>query len=84
MSVLHIISSIEASARLQFVSSDDTILLCDDGCFAHRQMGAHNAAVMMLQACAEGRGIQPNDEIQLISDADWVKLTISAKTSITW
>ncbi|MCG7539984.1 hypothetical protein EXT48_06620 [Pseudoalteromonas sp. CO348] len=84
MSTLHIISSIEACDQLQFVSHHDTILLCNDGCFGQTRISAGDANVVMLQTCACARGIVPEAGVELISDKDWVELTITMNNSITW
>ncbi|WP_440055973.1 DsrH/TusB family sulfur metabolism protein [Pseudoalteromonas sp. T1lg65] len=87
MTVLHIVNSKEAVSRIKHVSNDDTILLCDDGCFFQlllTEKYPQQISIVMLETCAMARGVTALPGITLLSDQHWVDLTISSKNSITW
>ncbi|PCK32285.1 DsrH/TusB family sulfur metabolism protein [Pseudoalteromonas piscicida] len=84
MSTLHIISSLAACDQIQFIAPSDTVLLCNEGCFGQQHFRDCAADVVMLQTCADARGMQPASGVKLISDSQWVELTITMNNSITW
>ncbi|WP_419148236.1 DsrH/TusB family sulfur metabolism protein [Pseudoalteromonas 'SMAR'] len=84
MSTLHIISSTAAAQALQYCAKDDVIVLCDDGCFTEQIIGQQPAKIVMLETCAQARGLDSQTALELIDDSQWVELSCHCNNVITW
>lgn len=87
MATLHLLASPDATEScVAAASSEDSLLLLGDGVFALATLAQHtsDAAVGVLQADAESRGITVPAWVEPLSYADFVAWVVACQRSVTW
>ncbi|MCF2909153.1 hypothetical protein L1285_12560 [Pseudoalteromonas sp. DL2-H2.2] len=67
------------------LAEQDVLLLTRDACYdqaAWRKLSANRTC--MLSVCAQARGISAQDNIEPLSDQQWVLLVEQCHKTITW
>jgi len=84
--ILHIILSAEARIPGQLknmINESDGILLAGDGAYLANTIGEFKNPLYIREKDAMDRGIS-NTRLSLISDNEWVKLTLQYDKTLSW
>lgn len=86
MATLHQLFSADpgTAARVSALSdNEDSLLLLGDGCYL---IGALNSdrPLYALQHDLQERGLTPPADVRVISDDEWVQLTLTTDKQISW
>ncbi|MFC3032114.1 DsrH/TusB family sulfur metabolism protein [Pseudoalteromonas fenneropenaei] len=86
MATLHIFSSLLEQAlpsASALIAKDDIVVLTQDACYAAAQF-AHLPNLHILADCATARGALLPEGVKVISDTEFVELTLLCQTNISW
>ncbi|KAF7785673.1 tRNA 2-thiouridine synthesizing protein B [Pseudoalteromonas rubra] len=86
---LHIFSKpmsyYKAAFDASLLGEQDVLLLTRDACYdqsAWRALSANR--ICMLSICAQARGVNAQDNIELLDDQQWIMLVEQCQKTITW
>ncbi len=87
MATLHLVNKAAAWRDCEpLLSSEDAVLLIEDGVYAARQAAGASADIQALEPDIRARGLigRLPDRVRAVSFADFVNLVVSYDRVVTW